>query len=99
MPDDLNPLEMAEGLDKLQEVISRGLAPAERRSRNADKSKWQPMNIRMDPGVKRRLRALKKDLQVPIEELVHVALVQFLEAYDAGEPLEVKTVAVRKTVL
>lgn len=99
MRDDLNPLEMAEGLDKLQEVISRGLTPVERRSRSTDKSKWRPMNIRMDPGVRRRLKVLKKDLQVPIEELVHVALVQFLEAYDAGEPLEIKTVAVRKTVL
>ncbi len=101
-PNDLDVMAMAEGgTAALDELIEKGPPKVPRGKRRDDpKAGWKQTNIRMDPAIKGRLKRLGESLGVPIEELVHKALLRFLEDLEEGEiKLEVTWAVTRKTVL
>jgi hypothetical protein len=66
----------------------------------APKADWVKVNTRMDPAVRQRLKDYAANLTVPVEELLHVALTDFLDRLDAGEvELEVRPTVTRNTLL
>lgn len=94
-------LSRAEGMAELREQIAKGPPAKAKIGRCGDvKASWKPTNVRMDPGVKERMKSKARALGVPLEELVHVALTRFLAGLDEGE-IELKTRAatVRRTLL
>lgn len=99
---DLDVMAMAEGgTAALDELIEKGPPKVAKRKRGDDpKATWKQTNIRMDPAVKGRLKRLGEDLGVPIEELVHKALIRFLEDLEKGKvELAVTWAVTRKTIL
>lgn len=100
--DRMDAFSMAEGgTGALDELIEKGPPKAVRRRRGDDpKAAWKGTNIRMDPAIKGRLKRLGQELGVPIEEIVHLALLSFLERVEAGEiQLETQWAVTRKTLL
>jgi len=91
--------ERTEGFEKLTALAAQG-TPKKRSNGKGPKTDWVKVNIRMEPKTKARLKTIAKELQVPVEELVHVALVQFLDALDNDEiELSFKPVTTRQTIL
>lgn len=99
---DLDVFDMAEGGEEaLERLIDQGPPKAAKRGRPGDpKAAWRQTNIRMAPDVKRRLKSAARALGVPIEELIHVALLPFLDRLESGElELEPRETVTRKTLL
>lgn len=96
-----DPFELAEGLEALQEVIDQGPVQTSRRRRGRGlKEDWRQTNIRLDPVVKERAKAVATELGVPLEDVVHVALVRLLEALAGGDvELKARATATRQTLL
>lgn len=96
----VDPFDMAEGEGALDKLIEKGPPKKAKRGKRGDKATWKPTNIRMEPGVKERLKSKAQVLGVPLEELVHVGLSRFLEDLDEGEiELKPRAATVRKTLL
>ena len=99
---ELDVFSMAEGgAAALDELIEKG-PPRVARQRRGDnpKTAWKGVCVRMDPQVRGRLKRIGGELGVPFEELVHLALVAFLERVEAGEiEFEPRWSVTRKTLL
>lgn len=93
--------EMAEGEGALDKLIQKGPPKKARRGKPGDpKATWRQTNLRLDPGVKERLKSEARALDVPLEDLVYVALTRFLEDLDAGRvELKPRAAATRQTLL
>lgn len=98
---DHDPFELAEGTESLDEMIA-GAPPKKKKKRTggaADvKVNWDKVCVRMDRDIKRKIKAAAKSLNVPIEELVHVALIRFLDGFDPDD-FEPRTSPTRMTLL
>lgn len=72
-----------------------------RRSSGRDpKEEWKQTNIRMDPELKVQLKQVARGLGVPLEEIIHVSMIRFLEELKAGEiKLETRGRRDRQTLL
>jgi len=101
MPKDNDILSLAEGMEALEEEIKKGPVQRSRRKRGRGlKEDWKATNIRMDPVVKAQVREVATSLGVPLEDVVHVAMVQLLERLAAGEiELRPRATATRMTLL
>ena len=98
----VDAFEMAEGTEALDRLIDQAPPKVARNGRPGDpKAAWKQTNIRMAPEVKRRLKAVATAWGVPIEEVVYLALLRYLDGLDSGEieEPESRQTATRNTVL
>lgn len=64
------------------------------------KAAWVKVNTRMEPALRQRIKEQAQKLNVPLEELIHVALTDFLDRLEAGEvELEAQPAVVKNTLL
>lgn len=92
-------------LDKLDPTVARLVNGRSRKKRSGRqgglKAEWEQTNIRLAPEVKQRLRTWALAWQVPLEEVVHVALLHYVDGLDSHEIEEpgMREAVTRKTVL